>query len=937
MPTSSRASTVNFTGTPFSSGQDQDFRTDSAFHAHESICRGDISDGHSWISVIIDDGAVRSLEKDSGRKIAQLLGGLVTLKAFSLLINRNGPQHGRLMLVIESAKYRQGSSKSGSIGSPLCLSEHEHAQNLLRALRQLDSEKQRGNDHFRPNLEAANINAHDRPSDSHVQQHSSTATKSFENQTREEVCLASQASIISPLQVVKSASQAELTTAQSINAAPPVGLAPVKSTEEARRKLLGMFPANQKQAAQRVQFHRPWPIAQAQTSLVPLTRLPKATPQPRECTPVVDSGVDDNRSMTEDSVNTATAQGAPLQEMNSVVDGAKLSLPPPTDPGQTITHEESYDSELRKSETVAKEVPLTEAPSTAYMTSKSAAGRMSPQPSNVRQLSPQEDPLEKRQSNSNDQKSRTFADRVTRVPDLKFLKYARRKIPNDQAKVLNDRSSWLPSYPGERFSHSNVPLSVLEFLRKAKLAPETQVDEVTEKNERHVAVDHKMGNDPLERLNPSQVVSIDPVLDTSMNHESSGITATPPKSSQLSWSQSPPQKQPSREGIPPNSSDVSTSENGDAMQRSSPLLSASSSDPVMSGSGEGSDDDLPTVLPHRLEISSKLPRVNMNSHKVEVKASPLKSSVSVKNVLASQPVPATQLPENSSILDEKSALPQPASYTSPPLASPPPVSSPLVALQPPVMQPASSQLEDSKPEAPQPAFSQPESSQPTSAQPTSPQRSERIRMTSSLKRRRQSLAFDPDEAASQDPSKKHAKMKRDTLHSKYQESRAVTHSDRSSPLSPSHRSTRSFGSQTALSFLNQKSDHVYEDQRLSSANNVVGTQITENMAEHDEMRNETERPAERPIDRESEHASDDLAMADETVFEMEMEQDAQEVSDLDTEVDAFSRATVEWSSTTFGDFGQHYHSLATVQGRMSSARRTSHVDVLGWKFGAQDK
>lgn len=56
---------------------------------------------------------------------------------------------------------------------------------------------------------------------------------------------------------------------------------------------------------------------------------------------------------------------------------------------------------------------------------------------------------------------------LDRLPNLRYTEYARRRLPRDQNKLLDRKDAWLPSLPGNRFPHPNVPVAILNGLEDA--------------------------------------------------------------------------------------------------------------------------------------------------------------------------------------------------------------------------------------------------------------------------------------------------------------------------------------------------------------------------------------------------------------------------------------------------------------------------------------
>lgn len=94
-----------------------------------------ISDGQHAIVALFEEGLVRKLERETSRKFEQLKGCLLILKTFTLIIHGDRPYDRKMVLELESAKYRQGTLNSPVIGHPDPVSEHKDAISLYQSLR----------------------------------------------------------------------------------------------------------------------------------------------------------------------------------------------------------------------------------------------------------------------------------------------------------------------------------------------------------------------------------------------------------------------------------------------------------------------------------------------------------------------------------------------------------------------------------------------------------------------------------------------------------------------------------------------------------------------------------------------------------------------------------------------------------------------------------
>lgn len=132
--------------------------------------------------------------------------------------------------------------------------------------------------------------------------------------------------------------------------------------------------------------------------------------------------------------------------------------------------------------------------------------------------------------------------------------YSRRKIPRDQQKLLDQPSSWLPSLPGRKFPHPNVPIELLTRWN-AQVATCDQSDGQVQSP--HVELGAQMETEP----------PIDKRLSAEGSDSSSLGSESPSEDEEFSASQWPPSPVQKRPVLPPDSTMASNMKSSPIQQR----------------------------------------------------------------------------------------------------------------------------------------------------------------------------------------------------------------------------------------------------------------------------------------------------------------------------------------------------------------------------------
>ncbi|KAF2148716.1 hypothetical protein K461DRAFT_282186 [Myriangium duriaei CBS 260.36] len=953
------------------------------FTSLDPLCRADISDGYSWISVIFDESAVERLERKSGRKIEQLVGGLLNLKAFSFLINRHGHQHQRLMLTIESATFRAGSSKSGNIGHPKVISEHPDCQSMLKVLQKLDTERPRDVAVAKDQCSTATSThfADKRPEDV-SQDGAKSSTILQHNQLDGGQPLASQVSL-SPTQPRKHARQPspDVQILQAPNLASPLSLYRSTDTANARRNLLlaTHLHGPKPQVANIVQGHLPSPERQSLHQARNYDQLQEIN---------YPSGPNDGAIVT--SGNAITTKPAALVQPATGKSSIKTTTSPTTDrapdsghPKNPVTsspHDRSRMLEIQEEPIMSHKVSIPTAPPTGGplpVTVVPLMPEVAPRMALEAITSPKAVPPEKTVADPANsitlmppsaEVSLRPADHSSRgpsMPDARYMKYARRRIPKDQIRLLQHKCSWLPSYPGESFPPGNVPLSVLQALTEHRTASLSKPRSTTTGNNAGGLEDDRAqstsqdGAADVVITKTSQTVLANNVPEAAVNDSSASASRNTPRaarspdsdSSQISWSSSPPHEPPIRlvrAGTPPDSSAVSVTREAHSVPRRLPSVSFSSSPPSSSPSrspmnlddGHESDLGLPAQVPHSLVSYNQPPPQQHSSNLVEVRESPHKPSSSIRDQPASAPVPATQL--SGHLTSSGSAKKAVSVVTSSSLN---------------VERNVTADLTSHKEDLELVRASTPVSS--PSKQTASPSRSQAAfgrDLSPPRKRQRLGLTFGADELASQDPALKHAKEKREVFAIERRNTIPPPSASGPQTLRPSSSATsvRSFGSQTAVCYPAQHPGQMCDEPALAQADDGKYTQANYMrsgdvvvIGENHEL---NDKGADSDID-EGQHEEmvthemyDDAGLnGDQTEVEVEehlaeiISEDEDDDGDDDTfEATRNARKARVWNDTTFGAFGGKYHNLEVVKDKLNELSKTRrHINVLGWRLGQQ--
>ena len=156
----------------------------------------------------------------------------------------------------------------------------------------------------------------------------------------------------------------------------------------------------------------------------------------------------------------------------------------------------------------------------------------SPPTANVHKSTPQPrrpEPMVKRTSATSSPIAQTHSQRPARS-DTTPRNYRRRKIPRDQQNLLDRPTSWVPSLPGQRFPHPNVPIGLLKKwnaqvppLKQSKKPSESQVLEPTSAT---VEADSPLEASPME-------ISDDSSSESSSEDEEIPASQWPPSPSQM--------------------------------------------------------------------------------------------------------------------------------------------------------------------------------------------------------------------------------------------------------------------------------------------------------------------------------------------------------------------------------------------------------------------
>lgn len=118
------------------------------------------------------------------------------------------------------------------------------------------------------------------------------------------------------------------------------------------------------------------------------------------------------------------------------------------------------------------------------------------------------------------------------TPQDHRVPYGRRKIPENQRRLLDRKDSWFPSLPGQQFPSPNVPIELLKaWNAHASVSAHTTPAKSSQSY-------------PQQGITPEQVASRQRSLSVSSSSSSSANEDIP-------WSQSP--SQPKREMLPPDS------------------------------------------------------------------------------------------------------------------------------------------------------------------------------------------------------------------------------------------------------------------------------------------------------------------------------------------------------------------------------------------------
>ena len=95
------------------------------------LCRCELSDGHHWVIAQLPSQIVSQLQSESGSKIKDLTGALLSLRGFRLEVTSYGPSDEKLKLFVQLAKYRKGSVNIPPIGQPTSLASNTHLRPLF--------------------------------------------------------------------------------------------------------------------------------------------------------------------------------------------------------------------------------------------------------------------------------------------------------------------------------------------------------------------------------------------------------------------------------------------------------------------------------------------------------------------------------------------------------------------------------------------------------------------------------------------------------------------------------------------------------------------------------------------------------------------------------------------------------------------------------------
>lgn len=152
--------------------------------------------------------------------------------------------------------------------------------------------------------------------------------------------------------------------------------------------------------------------------------------------------------------------------------------------------------------------------------------------------------------------------------------YGRRRIPADQRKLLDDRLSWYPALPGNRFPRPNVPIALLQKWDEANLT-RTKASQAKRASNAHTeqAEDVSLSGDSMS------------TSDTSDDEE-------------LSASQWPPTPPPRRPSLPPDSSMGSRPGSSGDLEVAAPRALPLRKSPL--NPARGSRQDLPLPYKHAL-------------------------------------------------------------------------------------------------------------------------------------------------------------------------------------------------------------------------------------------------------------------------------------------------------------------------------------------------
>ncbi|EME48430.1 hypothetical protein DOTSEDRAFT_67469 [Dothistroma septosporum NZE10] len=180
--------------------------------------------------------------------------------------------------------------------------------------------------------------------------------------------------------------------------------------------------------------------------------------------------------------------------------------------------------------------------------------------------------------------------------------YGRREVPANQQKLLDDKSSWIPSLPGQRFPGPNVPIELL-----------TKWNKITKPSPQNPR--------PTQDTQTSRASRPGSPVDVSMGHDD--------KSSSISWSDSDEEGTASKQGP------TSTSQRRPEL----PPDSSWDNDNVIQGTQQ---DDLEVAVPHALPIRKSPSKHAGRPHQATIRhALPPRPPVPIPSQAALDDVPST--------------------------------------------------------------------------------------------------------------------------------------------------------------------------------------------------------------------------------------------------------------------------------------------------------